>query len=192
MEFRRENTQFFKPKKDYGPRRNEYIRVPEVHVIDQDGNNLGVLKTYEALRLAREAELDLVEVSPNATPPVCRIIDFAKYIYEQKKKERKGRAITKLLKEFEFSPVIDIGDKETRIRRAKEYLSDGHQVRLIMLKKAKKKKGRKSQLLPQLASEVFADILTNFADYNSIEPGPKTEAGKIFITYKPNGKTKNK
>lgn len=192
MEYRKENTQFFKPKKDFGPRRNEYIRVPEVLVIDQEGNNLGALKTYDALKLARDAGLDLVEVSPNVTPPVCRIIDFAKYIYEQKKKERKSRVVTKLLKEFEFSPVIDIGDKQTRIRRAKEFLNDGHQVRLIMLKKAKKKKGRKSQFLPQLASEVFADILTNFTDYNSIEPEPKMESGKILLTFKPNGKTKNK
>ncbi|MCK9369098.1 translation initiation factor IF-3 [Candidatus Dojkabacteria bacterium] len=189
MAYINQPSQWNKPKRDFGPRRNEYIRVMEVMVINEEGENLGVMKTFDALRLAREAGVDLVEVSPMATPPVCRIIDYAKYSYEQKKKERERRAITKELKIFEFSPVIDVHDKETKIRRAKDFLTRGHQVRLIMMRKARRKKGR---IPPQLASSVFADILTNFVDYNTIEPGPKAEGSRLYITYKPNGKTENK
>jgi translation initiation factor IF-3 len=189
MPYNNQSSQFNKPKRDFGPRRNEYIRVPEIMVINEDGENLGVLKTYEALKMAQEAGVDLVEVSPMATPPVCRIIDFAKYSYEQKKKERERRAINKELKVFEFSPVIDIHDKETKIRRAKDFLSKGHQVRLIMMRKARRKKGR---IPTTFATSVFADILTNFTDYTTIEPGPKAEGSRQYITYKPNGKTENK
>lgn len=181
--YNRDNN-YNKPKRDFGPRRNEYIRVPEVRLIDQTGENVGVVKTFEALKLAQEAELDLVEVSPNAQPPVCRIVDFAKYMYEQKKKEREHRTSKKEMKEFKFSPVIDIHDKETRMRRALEFLSKGHNVRITM-----ERRGRQS---PEMAKSVFLDILTNFADYITIEAEPKTEGKRIFVTYKPNGKTKNK
>lgn len=173
-----------KPKKDFGPRRNEFIRTPEVLVIDEKGDNLGAMKIFDALKLAKEAELDLVEVAPNLVPPVCRIVDFAKYTYEQKKKERQHRVSKKEMKEFKFSPVIDVHDKETRVRRAKEFLNEGHSVRLTM-----ERKGRQN---PELARSVFFDILTNFSDYTTIEPDPKTEGKRIFITYKPNGKVKNK
>jgi translation initiation factor IF-3 len=176
-------SQYNRPKKDFGPRRNEYIRVPEVRLIDQTGENVGVVKTIDALKMAQEAELDLVEVSPNAAPPVCRIVDFSKYLYEQKKKEREHRTSKKEMKEFKFSPVIDVHDKETRIRRAKEFLNKGHNVRFTM-----ERKGRQN---PELARTVFLDILTNFSEYITIEAEPKTEGKRIFITYKPNGKTKN-
>lgn len=178
------NNRYTQQKRDFGPKRNEYIRVYEIQVIDKDGNNLGAMKTFDALKLAQEDGLDLVEISPNTTPPVCRIIDYAKYTYEQKKRERERRVAKKELKELVFSPVIDVHDKETRIRRAKEFLSKGHQVRLTM-----QKKKRHSY---ELAKEVFADILTNFVDYITIEPESKTEGNRIFVTYKPNGKIKNK
>jgi translation initiation factor IF-3 len=177
-------TQYNKPKKDFGPRRNEYIRVPEILVIDQNGENLGAMKTIDALKMAQEAGLDLVEIAPNLVPPVCKIVDFAKFTYEQKKKERQKRVSKKEMKEFKFSPVIDIHDKETRIKRSKEFLSKGHAVRITM--------ERKWRQNPELAKSVFLDILTNFSEYITIESEPKTEGKRIFVTYKPNGKTKNK
>ncbi len=182
--FKRSDSSFNRPKRDFGPRRNEFIRVPSIQVIDQDGNNLGEMKTYEALKLAQEAGLDLVEVAPNLNPPVCKIVDYAKFTYEQKKKERGHKVSQKSMKEFKFSPVIDVHDKATRIRRAKEYLDKGHNVRLMM-----ERRGRQA---PELAKSVFIEILTNFADYTTIEPEPKYEGKRIFLTYKPNGKTKNK
>jgi len=172
-------------KKDIGPRRNQYIRVPKVQLITDKGENKGEIDTQEALAMAKETGLDLVEVGPKAKPPVCKIMDYSKYLYEQKKKGRKNKSRkTKPLKEFKFSPVIDIGDKNTRIRRAKEFLDKGYPVKLTMWIK-----GRQSR---DQAKEVFTDILTNFTDYSSIEAGPRYEARQIFIILRLDGKTKNK
>jgi translation initiation factor IF-3 len=172
-------------RKNKGPRINEYIRVNQVQLIDQEGENLGVMETTKALDLAKKAELDLVEVGPNVSPPVCKIMDFSKYLYEQNKKQRgasKGKA--KEQKEFRFSPVIEDGDIEHRVKRAKEYLDKGHPVKLVM-----QKKGRQPMAL---AKEVFAEILTNFDDYSSIEAETKQMGNRISITFTSNGKTKNK
>ncbi len=179
---------FFKKKRDFGPRKNEYIKVPEVFLIDQNNENHGVVATAKAYKMAQEAGLDLVEVSPMAKPPVCRILDFAKYMYEQKKKTKKSKSSgkTKPQKEFKFTPVIDVGDMEYRVRRAIKYLEKGHQVRITMFRK-----GRQSQ---DQAKETFDKILTFFTDYSKIEAEPRREGRKFFVTYKPqkNGKTKNK
>lgn len=166
-------------KKSRGPRVNLEIREPEIQLIDHKGENRGVVKTDEAIKLAKDNQLDLVEVGATATPPVCKIMDFSKYLYEQKKKSRKGKNKTKEQKEFRFSPVIDKGDIEHRVRRAKEYLDKGHPVKLVM-----QKKGRQPM---DLAKEVFAEILTNFSDYSSIEAEPKREGNRISITLKANG-----
>jgi translation initiation factor IF-3 len=172
-------------RKNKGPRVNQYIRVSKVQLIDQKGKNHGVVQTQKALDLAKEEELDLVEVGPNISPPVCKIMDFSKYLYEQNKKQRgnkKGKA--KEQKEFRFSPVIEKADIEHRIKRAKEYLDKGHPVKIVM-----QKKGRQPM---DLAKEVFAEILTKFDDYSSIETEPKRAGNRISITFKANGKTKNK
>ncbi|HRY22184.1 MAG TPA: translation initiation factor IF-3 [Candidatus Dojkabacteria bacterium] len=166
-------------KKSRGPRVNQEIRESEIQLIDHKGENRGVVKTDEAIKLAKDNQLDLVEVGATATPPVCKIMDFSKYLYEQKKKSRKGKNKTKEQKEFRFSPVIDKGDIEHRVRRAKEYLDKGHPVKLVM-----QKKGRQPM---DLAKEVFAEILTNFSDYSSIEAEPKREGNRISITLKANG-----
>ncbi len=173
-------------KKDYGPRKNEWIRVPEVQLIGAEGENLGIVETPKALVLAQEAGLDLVEVGATAKPPVCKIMDFSKYIYQQNKKKKIAQSSTKMKeqKEFRFTPVMDIGDSSHRIKRALEFLKKGHPVKLTMVKK-----GRQSK---EIAQSVFSEILTNFADYSSIEAEPKIENNRISITYRQNGKTKNK
>jgi translation initiation factor IF-3 len=172
-------------KKNFGPRKNQYIRVPKVQLITEKGENEGEVATEKALTMAQAAGLDLVEVGPKAKPPVCKIMDYSKYLYEQKKKARKNKSRkTKPLKEFKFSPVIDIGDKETRIRRAKEFLDKGHPVKLTMWIK-----GRQSR---DQAREVFKEILTNFTDYSSIEAEPRYEARQIFIIFRLDGKAKDK
>lgn len=177
------NTQ--KPKKDFGTRVNEQIRVPTVLLIDNNGSNIGEINTYTALQMAKDAELDLVEVSPNSKPPVCRIMDYSKYIYEQKKKVRKNKAgKAKDLKEFRFSVVIDEFDMNVRIKRALEFLEKGHPVKITVTRKGR-------QPYEQM-KEVFSKILTNFSEYSSIESEPKSESNNISITLKGDGKTKNK
>lgn len=169
-------------KKESGPRKNERIRVPEVMVVDDDEGKLGVMKTKDAIAKAKEQGLDLVEVAPKAKPPVCKIMDYSKYIYRQKKKQRKNKKKSKQkdMKEFKFSPVIDVGDINTRVRRATEYLEKGHPVRISMYRR-----GRQSR---EQAEKVFDDILTNFDEYSSIEPTPKKEGRNMYITFfKKNG-----
>jgi translation initiation factor IF-3 len=169
-------------KNEKGPRKNESIRVPEVMVVDDDEGQVGVMKTEEAIAQAREQGLDLVEVAPKAKPPVCKIMDYSKYIYRQKKKARKNKKKSKQkdMKEFKFSPVIDVGDINTRVRRATEYLEKGHPVRITMYRR-----GRQSQ---EQAEKVFNEILTNFDEYSSIEPTPKKEGRNMYITFfKKNG-----
>ncbi|MFA5535257.1 MAG: translation initiation factor IF-3 [Mariniphaga sp.] len=174
-----------KSSKDSGTRINEYIRVPEVLVIDQNGKNLGKMNTADAIALAKEAELDLVEVGATSKPPVCRIMDYSKYVYEQNKKLRKNKAgKAKDQKELKFSTVIDVGDMNTRIRRAKEFLEKDHPVRITV-----QRKGRQTY---QQARAVFDNILTNFTEYSTIEPEPKSEGNRITISLKKNVTSKNK
>lgn len=169
-------------KKDTGPRKNEQIRVSEVMVVDTEGDNSGIMKTEDALLKAKEEGLDLVEVGPKANPPVCKIMDYSKYIYKLNKKQRKNNKNSKQkdMKEFKFSPVIDVGDINTRVRRATEYLEKGHPVRISMYRR-----GRQSQ---EQAEKTFTEILTNFSEYSSIEPSPKKEGRNMYITFfKKNG-----
>lgn len=177
------NTQ--RLRNDIHTRINEWIRVPEVLLINQDGENLGKMSTNDARRLASEAELDLVELGATSNPPVCKIMDYSKFVYEQNKKLRKNKSgKAKDLKEFRFSTVIDDGDKGMRVKRALEFLEKGYPIRITVFRK-----GRQTH---QQALAVFTDILTNFEEYSTIESEPKTEGNRLSITFKKNGKTKNK
>jgi len=135
---------------------------------------------------AKEKELDLIEVSPNADPPVVKIMDYAKYVYEQKKKQKTGAKSgkTKRMKMFRFKPYIAEHDINIRVRRAKDYIDKGHNVRLEMMRKGRQPK--------EQALEKFNEILTLFEGYSTIEPGPKHEGRKIFITIKADGQGKSK
>ncbi len=111
-------------------RRNHRIKVPQVRVISPEGKQLGVLDTPKAINLALEVGLDLVEVAPNATPPVCRIMDFGKYVYEEQKKSSHSKATASKIKEIEFSARIEQNDFYTKLRHAEEFLSHGNKVKL--------------------------------------------------------------
>jgi translation initiation factor IF-3 len=111
-------------------KRNDKIRVPEIRVISPEGKQLGILATERALALARQFNLDLVEMSANANPPVCRIMDFGKYIYEEQKKSSHAKSTASKLKEVEFTPRIENNDFLTKIRHAEEFLDHGNKVKL--------------------------------------------------------------
>ncbi|HYX53477.1 MAG TPA: translation initiation factor IF-3 [Candidatus Limnocylindrales bacterium] len=110
---------------------NDRIRAREIRVIDADGNQLGVMAPFDALKRAREQNLDLVEISPNAVPPVCRIMDFGKYLYEQEKKERAAKKNQKqiVLKEVKFSVNVDEHDYVTKRNHVLRFLSEGDKVK---------------------------------------------------------------
>jgi translation initiation factor IF-3 len=111
-------------------RRNHRIKTPTVRVISPEGKQLGILETAKAINLALENGLDLVEVAPNATPPVCRIMDFGKYVYEEQKKTSHSKATASKIKEIEFSARIETNDFMTKLRHAEEFLAHGNKVKL--------------------------------------------------------------
>lgn len=115
-------------------RRNKRIRVSEVRLIDEEGAQLGVFATYEAIRRAEEAGLDLVEISPNARPPVCRIMDYGKYMYElqKKKNEAKKRQVVVRVKEIKMRPATDEHDFQVKLRHIKEFLEEGDKVKVTV------------------------------------------------------------
>ena len=117
-----------------GQRINEQIRVREVRLIDDEGTQQGLVPTLEALRMAKERELDLVEVSPNANPPVCKILDFGKYRFEQEKKLRDSKKNQKVLKlkEIRMQPKIGSGDLDTKAKHIQEFLDEGCKVKVTI------------------------------------------------------------
>lgn len=117
-----------------GLRINEHIRVREIRLIDDEGNQKGIVPTMEALRMARERELDLVEVAPTANPPVCKILDYGKYRFEQEKKLRDSRKNQKMLKlkEIRMQPKIGPGDLDTKAKHVQEFLNEGNKVKITI------------------------------------------------------------
>src|SRR5215218_2356441 len=111
-------------------RRNHRIKVPQVRVISPEGKQLGVLDTAKAVNLALEVGLDLVEVAPNAVPPVCRIMDFGKYVYEEQKKTSHVKSTASKIKEIEFTARIEQHDYETKLRHAEAFLDHGNKVKM--------------------------------------------------------------
>ena len=117
-----------------GLRINEQIRVREIRLIDDEGNQKGIVPTIDALRMARDEDLDLVEVSPNANPPVCKILDFGKYRFEMEKKLRDSKKNQKVLKlkEIRMQPKIGPGDLDTKAKHVQEFLDEGNKVKITI------------------------------------------------------------
>jgi translation initiation factor IF-3 len=122
------------PVQKDGPRINEDIRVREVHLIDKDGHNLGNVVISEALAKAQEAGLDLVEISPNATPPVVKILDYGKYKYQEQKKQAEARKKQKVVevKEVKFRPMIDDHDYDVKMRSMHRFFEEGDKVKITL------------------------------------------------------------
>ena len=122
------------PVQKDGPRINEEIRAREIHLIDKDGANRGNVTVAEALQLAQEAGLDLVEISPNATPPVCKLLDFGKYKYQEQKKAAEARKKQKVVevKEIKFRPMIDDHDYDVKMRSMKRFFEEGDKVKVTL------------------------------------------------------------
>lgn len=115
-------------------RLNNQIRVPQVRVLDSEGNNLGVLNTREALKMAQDQSLDLVEINPRSVPPVCKILDYGKYKYDEKKKQQaaKQNQQNQEIKELTFRPNTDENDLGHKIEQAKQFLADGDKVKFTI------------------------------------------------------------
>mgnify|MGYP001328956301 CR=1 FL=1 len=160
-----------------GPRVNERIRAAEVQVIDSDGKNLGTLKTQEAINIAKEADLDLIEISPNANPPVCKIIDIGKYKYDLQKKTSKARKKQKVinLKEIKLRPVTEIHDYNFKIKNAQRFLKKGDKVKFTV-----QFKGREMQHT-NLGYNLMERIKQDTSTLGKVEVAPKFEGKQIIM-----------
>jgi translation initiation factor IF-3 len=163
---------------------NREIRVPEVRVIDAEGSNLGVLQTVEAVRLAQEAELDLVEVAPNAEPPVARIMDFGKFVYEQSKKEREARKAQKQIeiKEIQLRPKTNEHHTQFKVKNARGWLEDGNKVKVRI-----RFRGREITY-PEVAMEQLQEIVDELTDVAVVEQAPQLDGRTMLMVLAPKKK----
>ncbi len=168
------------PTRD-GPRVNEDIRVPQVRLIDQDGEMIGVLSARDALLRAYEVGLDLLEISPNAVPPVCKITDYGKYKYEQQKKANEARKRQKVveLKEIKVRPNIDDHDYDVKMRQMKEFIGDGDKVKVTL-----RFRGRE-MAHQDLGLKVLDRIRTELAEATKVESMPRLENRQMIMVLAP-------
>ena len=160
---------------------NEQIRVPEVRLIGPDGQQVGVMPTKEALTQAAEAHLDLVEVAPQASPPVCRIMDYGKFKYQQSKKQQEARrkATTIQVKEIKVRPKIEEHDMGFKLKNTRRFLSDGDKVKISVIFRGREiaHTDRGFRILAQMA-EALADV-------GNVEQNPKLEGRNLSMIVSP-------
>ncbi len=162
---------------------NEQIKAPRVQVIGPNGENLGIMSVKEALALANEYGLDLVEVAPNSNPPVTKIMDFGKFLYQQKKKDKK-KSKTPTMREIEMSPNIGEHDLMVKIKKIKEFLEDGDKVRVEI-----KMRGRQA-LYTHIAEDLAKRVLELIEDVGSLEGNLSVEERSVHFVVKPKGNKK--
>jgi translation initiation factor IF-3 len=160
-------------------RRNHRIKVPQVRVISPEGKQLGILDTPKAINLALEVGLDLVEVAPNANPPVCRIMDFGKYVYEEQKKHSHAKATGSKIKEIEFTARIEQHDYETKLRHAEEFLDHGNKVKMRL-----KFRGRE-MAHTELGFDVMKRAVADLASMGHPDAEPKLIGRNIHVMLTP-------
>lgn len=175
-------------KNTRGIRVNQQIRSPEVRVIGGDGKQLGVLKIDDARQLAQQENLDLVEIAPQAKPPVVKVIELGKFLYQEEKKARreKKNAKSSELKEVRFSPFIAQNDFETRFARVKEFIEDKNKVKIVV-----KFKGRQMDV-KHTGYEVTRKIVGKFGDAISVDMEPKFLGRHLVMIISPVSQTKVK
>ena len=165
---------------DQGVRINHRIRVPEIRVIFEE-EQLGIMPTHEALKLASEKGLDLVEISPHAHPPVCRIVDSGKYKYEESKKLKLGKrkASTVETKEIKFRPKTEEHDMDFKVKHVRRFLEDGNKVRLAVVFR-----GREI-VHPQTGRSVLDRVVERCADIATVEATPNMDGRRMIMTIAP-------
>ena len=156
---------------------NEQIKDKEVRLIGEGGEQLGIMPAREAMKIAQEAELDLVKIAPTAKPPVCKIIDYGKYKYElvRKEKEAKKKQKTVEIKEIRLSPNIEANDLNTKINAAKKFISKGNKVKITL-----RFRGREMAHM-QSSKHILDDFAEHLADVATVEKAPKLEGRSISI-----------
>ena len=160
---------------------NEQIRDKELRLIGENGEQLGIMSAKDAYKMARDAELDLVKIAPAAKPPVCKIIDYGRYRFEQQKKEREAKKNqqTAEMKSLRVSPVIDQHDFDTKVKRAKEWLSDGQKVKIDM-----RFRGRMITR-QEVGKQVLDKFTEQVSDVADVTKPPMLEGNTMSVTFSP-------
>jgi translation initiation factor IF-3 len=169
------------PVQKDGPRINEDIRVREVHLIDKDGANLGTVPIAEALAKAQEAGLDLVEISPNAAPPIVKILDFGKYKYQEQKKQAEARKKQKVVevKEIKFRPMIDDHDYQVKMRSMERFFEEGDKVKITL-----RFRGRE-MAHQELGTRLLNRVKEDTGKIAKVESEPRVEGRQMVMVLAP-------
>lgn len=156
---------------------NEQIKDKEIRLIGEDGEQLGIMPVREAMKIAQEAELDLVKIAPTAKPPVCKIIDYGKYKYELVRKEKEARKKQKTveIKEIRLSPNIEANDLNTKINAARKFISKGNKVKITL-----RFRGREMAHM-QSSRHILDDLAEHLAEIATVEKAPKLEGRSISM-----------
>ena len=172
---------FQRRTKDKGPKSNNRITAPEVQVIGSDGDNIGILNTNEAISMAKEQGLDLIEIAPNAKPPVCKIIDMGKFKYDAQKKANVAKKKQKivLLKEIKMRPVTETHDYDFKVKNAKKFIGKGDKVKFTI-----RFKGRELQH-SHLGRELMDKIKVDMQDVGKVELHPKFDGKQMIMVIQP-------
>lgn len=163
---------------------NAEIRIPEIRLIGVDGEQLGIVKTVEALRLAEQEGVDLVEIAPNAEPPVCRIMDYGKFRYQEQKRQHEAKAKQKIIqvKEVKFRPATDEGDYQVKLRNLKRFIEDGDKAKVTL-----RFRGRE-MAHQELGMRVLERVRDDMADLVQVEAMPKLEGRQMVMVLAPKRK----
>ena len=172
---------FQRRTKEKGPKSNNRITAPEVQVIGSDGDNIGILNTNEAISMAKEQGLDLIEIAPNAKPPVCKIIDMGKFKYDAQKKANVAKKKQKivLLKEIKMRPVTETHDYDFKVKNAKKFIGKGDKVKFTI-----RFKGRELQH-SHLGRELMNKIKIDMQDIGKVELHPKFDGKQMIMVIQP-------
>ena len=172
---------FQRRTKHQGPRANERIRALDVQVIGSDGANLGAMPLNKAIELAKQEDLDLIEISPNTNPPVCKIMDMGKYKYDLQKKANQAKKKQKIvsLKEIKMRPVTETHDYEFKVKNAKKFIAKGDKVKFTI-----RFKGRELQH-SHLGNELMGKIKEDMKDIGKVELHPKFDGKQMIMVIQP-------
>jgi translation initiation factor IF-3 len=169
------------PSRNDGPRVNHQINVPQVRLVAEDGSMVGVVTTREAISMAADVGLDLVEVSPNATPPVCKILDLGKFKYEEQKRKNEARKKQKVIevKEIKLRPGIDIHDYEVKMRSIHRFLEEGDKVKVTM-----RFRGRE-MAHQEIGVKVLDRVKADLDEIAKVESQPRMEGRQMIMVISP-------
>jgi len=162
------------------PRINQAIRAKEIRLIDESGKQVGVVPLSQALAIARERDLDVVEVAPQAAPPVCRLMDYGKYIYERARREKGARKAQRVeIKEIRLRPKTGQHDRNLKVKRIRDFLTKGHKVKVRVLFRGRERSH------PEIGREMLQGLAEELGDMASVEQYPKIDGRSMLMILSP-------